>query len=141
MGNESSASSERSDGKSSLGHFNDKPTFGQAFKAAHTAGGPGHTFTYKDKLYSTNCEDGGDYRYKPDNREPGTHKLQEKVHQINAVLKEKTGTHVLDKISIEGTHGQAKLTDKEKNTTELKLKNKPTSPIPERNDYLFWYNI
>lgn len=36
-------------------------SFGEAFKIAHAQGGPGHTFTYNDKLYSTNCADGGDY--------------------------------------------------------------------------------
>ena len=49
------------DGNTSLGNFSNAPNFGQAFKAAHAAGGNGHTFSYNNKLYNTNCADGGNY--------------------------------------------------------------------------------
>lgn len=68
MGNQN-ISKGRADGKSSMGNYDDSKSFGEAFKAAHSAGGSGHTFTYKDKMYTTDCKDGGDYRKKPDTRE------------------------------------------------------------------------
>ena len=37
-------------------------SYGAAYKAAHSAGGRGHTFTYNNKLYTTDCNDRGDYR-------------------------------------------------------------------------------
>ena len=56
----------RADGRSSLGNFSTKDgvqlSFGTAFRNAHSAGGWGHTFTYNNKLYTTDCRDGGDYR-------------------------------------------------------------------------------
>ena len=65
MGNEQVRNG-RADGRSSLGCFDDKGSFGNAFNAAHSAGGWGHTFTYNDNLYSTNTKDGGDYRKEKD---------------------------------------------------------------------------
>ena len=56
------------DGRSSLGNFSSKESFGAAFRAAHSAGGRGHTFTYNNKLYTTDCKDRGDYRKDLDNR-------------------------------------------------------------------------
>lgn len=47
-----------------MGNYDHYPTFGKAFHAAHALGGPGKTFTYRDKLYSTNCKDGGNYQIK-----------------------------------------------------------------------------
>lgn len=102
MGNEGSASNGRADGKSSLGNFSDKGSFGQAFHAAHAAGGSGHTFSYNDKLYNTNCKDGGDYRKTQDNRIEVAHKVSETWHRANAALKDSTGTHLLDKTTMRG---------------------------------------
>ncbi len=48
-------------GGTSLGDYSNAGSFKQAFNAAHHAGGSGHTFMYKDKLYNTNCADGKDY--------------------------------------------------------------------------------
>ena len=48
--------------RSSLGNFDSMKSFGAAYKAAHSAGGRGHTFTYNNKLYPSDCNDKGDYR-------------------------------------------------------------------------------
>ena len=44
-----------------MGDYSNAPSFGEAFKTAHKAGGSGHTFKYNDKLYITDCADGGNY--------------------------------------------------------------------------------
>jgi hypothetical protein len=41
-------------GKTSLGDYSHKGTFGQAFNSAHQRGGEGHTFSYNGKNYNTN---------------------------------------------------------------------------------------
>jgi hypothetical protein len=84
------------DGKTSLGDFSNYKTFGSAFKEAHAAGGSGHTFTYKDKLYNTNCKDGGDYRKSKDDRDAQNHLDRAKAHDINALVKDYTGVYILD---------------------------------------------
>ena len=56
------------DGRSSLGSYDDQESFAKAFKLAHSRGGPGHTFTYRGKLYTTNCADKGNYRKEKDDR-------------------------------------------------------------------------
>ena len=90
MGNESSSSGSSSSTTSSLGDYSNKESFGQAFKAAHSSGGSGHTFTYNGKLYNTNCADGGDYRSKPDTSSLARHKVHEYGHTANAYLKDNT---------------------------------------------------
>lgn len=95
-------SSGRSDGRSSLGKFDDKGSFGEAFRAAHSAGGSGHTFTYKGKLYTTDCKDGGDYRKTKDNRGELRHRISGTGHAINAFIKDKTGIHIQDHILMRG---------------------------------------
>lgn len=72
---------------SSLGNYSNHGSFGQAFKAAHAEGGSGHTFSYNNKLYTTNCADGGDYRHKMDDRSAFTHKMHQTGHEVNANLK------------------------------------------------------
>lgn len=72
---------------SSLGDYTNKGSFGQAFKAAHATGGSGHTFSYNNKLYTTNCADGGDYRQKMDDRSAATHKMHQWGHEANSALK------------------------------------------------------
>lgn len=74
MGNEN-ISKGRADGQSSMGNYDSYNSFGEAFKAAHSSGGLGHTFTYHDKLYTTDCKDGGDYRTKPDSRDSYSHRV------------------------------------------------------------------
>ena len=49
------------DGNTSLGNYSKAGSFGEAFKAAHKAGGSGHTFSYNGKLFNSNCADKGDY--------------------------------------------------------------------------------
>ncbi len=88
MGN---AHTGNADGQSSLGSYSKHSSFGQAFKAAHAEGGSGHTFTYQNKLYSTNCADGGDYRKKLDTRSDFNHEVRMHGHLANAAFKDATG--------------------------------------------------
>jgi hypothetical protein len=85
-----------------LGNYDKYDSFGAAFHAAHAEGGSGHTFTYKDKLYTTECKDGGDYRQKPDNRDAGSHRVSQYGHQVNQAIKETTGIHAQDRITGRG---------------------------------------
>jgi hypothetical protein len=96
MGNES-ISNGRADGQSSMGNYDSYDSFGAAFKAAHSSGGSGHTFTYKDKLYTTDCKDGGDYRKTPDTRDSTSHRVSQYGHQINGTIKDTTGIHMQDR--------------------------------------------
>ena len=89
------------DGRSSLGNFDKtsdgvKNSFGDAFRAAHSRGGRGHTFTYNNKLYTTDCRDGGEYRKEIDSRDNGNHAFKCIGHWINAKLKDLTGFHQQD---------------------------------------------
>ena len=43
--------------------FSHLPSFDKAFQTAHTMMGPGKVFWYKGKDYSTNCADGGTYKF------------------------------------------------------------------------------
>jgi hypothetical protein len=63
-----------------MGNYDQHDSFGSAFKAAHNAAGSGHTFTYKDKMYTTDCKDGGDYRKVPDSRDSSSHLFSQRVH-------------------------------------------------------------
>lgn len=45
--------------------FSNQGSFGKAFNKAHGQLGPGSTFAFKDKTYTTNCKDGGNYRNQP----------------------------------------------------------------------------
>ena len=101
MGNES-VSRGKADGKSSLGNYSEHKTFGKAFNAAHAEGGSGHTFSYKDKLYTTDCADKGDYRKKLDNRSALEHEVRQKVHETDAKIKDSTGIHAQDLLSGRG---------------------------------------
>mmetsp|Transcript_22568 Transcript_22568/g.22400 ORF Transcript_22568/g.22400 Transcript_22568/m.22400 type:complete len:130 (-) Transcript_22568:40-429(-) len=88
----------------SLGDFSSKDSFGKAFSAAHAAGGSGHTFSYKDKVYTTDCADGGDYRQKKDDRSAFEHVGHSIGHSVNATIKDNISSdfHTLDKL----THGK-----------------------------------
>ena len=54
--------------RSSICNFDSLKSYGAAYKAAHSVGGRGHTFTYNNKLYTTDCNDRGDYRNDLDTR-------------------------------------------------------------------------
>ncbi|CAD8127822.1 unnamed protein product [Paramecium sonneborni] len=92
----------KADGRSSMGNYDSYKTFGQAFKAAHSSGGPGHTFTYRGKMYTTDCKDGGDYRKKKDDRGSFLHRVSQYGHQINKFVKESTGFHCQDYLTGRG---------------------------------------
>ena len=92
----------------SLGDFSGRGSFGAAFHEAHGRGGPGHTFSYQGKQFSTNCADGGDYRRVPDNRSAINHAFRADVHQNNAMLKDSVGVG-LDALSFRGTSWSAEV--------------------------------
>ena len=58
------------DGRTSLGNYSNFGTFGNAFKNAHATGGPGHTFSWNGKLFTTDRADGKDCRKVPENQKP-----------------------------------------------------------------------
>lgn len=85
-----------------MGNYDSYNSFGAAFNAAHSSGGAGHTFTYKDKMYTTDCKDGGDYRKVPDSRDSASHRVSQYGHQINKTIKETTGLYVQDYVTGRG---------------------------------------
>ena len=87
--------------RSSLGDFSSAGSFGEAFRAAHSIGGSGHSFTFKGELYHTNCADGGDYRRQRDDRSIFLHRVHEFGHEVNASMKDR-GFGSLDPIPVYG---------------------------------------
>ena len=78
------------DGRTSLGNYSNSGSFGNAFKNAHANGGSGHTFSYNDKIYTTNRADGKDCRTVPDNREDANHGFRSFGHSVNSAVKDAT---------------------------------------------------
>lgn len=60
MGNQNNSS-----GSGSLRDYSNEPSFGKAFHKAHDESGPGSTFMFKNKSYTTDCADKGNYRTQP----------------------------------------------------------------------------
>ncbi len=58
-------------------------------------GGSGHTFKYNDKLYNTNCADGGDYGKNPDNRDSQNHLFRYAAHAASVKETDTFGTKIL----------------------------------------------
>ena len=87
--------------RSSLGDFSSSGSFRQAFRDAHSNGGPGHSFSYQGELYTTNCADGRDYRTQRDDYTAFQHRVHEYGHDVNAYMKDH-GYGSLDRMPVYG---------------------------------------
>lgn len=110
------------DARTSLGNFSKYDSFGKAFNAAHSSGGSGHTFSYNDKVFTTDCKDNGDYRKQSDDRGYNRHKFNGFLHGVNGNFKDYTGIHVQDDILFRGYRWTSELDYQRKNYHYAEIK-------------------